>query len=148
MSGRLVKLAIRVLDSLPGLPRRTESKSEHLRIGRQGEEEAYFHLRTLGYVMVARNYRTQHSRSELDMVGWDGDVLCFIEVKTRTSRDAYPAESAVDDDKRRDLSRVARAFLRKIHEQPHFRFDIVSVYFHNGGQEPEIELRKNAFEMA
>ena len=41
---------------------------------------------SLGYVMVARNYRSPRSRSELDLVGWDGDTLCFIEVKTRTTR--------------------------------------------------------------
>ena len=58
----------------------------HLFTGRRGEEEAYFHLRQLGYVMVARNYRSARSRSELDLVAWDDATLCFIEVKTRTTR--------------------------------------------------------------
>jgi len=59
-----------------------------------------------------RNYRSPHHRGELDLVGWDGDVLCVIEVKTRTARDMKPAEAAVDREKQRELSLVARDFLR------------------------------------
>jgi len=54
--------------------------------------------------MIARNYRSPRSRSELDLVGWDGTTLCFIEVKTRTTRYIMPAEAAVDAEKQRDLS--------------------------------------------
>ena len=97
--------------------------------------------------MVARNYRSQRSRSELDLVGWDGGVLCFVEVKTRTSRDVQPAEAAVDQQKRSDLSRVAREFLRKIKGNPPFRFDIVSIYFESG-LPPRIELFRDAFAIA
>jgi putative endonuclease len=120
---------------------------EHLRTGRRGEEEAYFYLRRQGYVMVSRNYRSPRSRSELDLVGWDGEVLCFIEVKTRTTRDVQPAEAAVDQEKRRDLSRVAREFLRKIRGSPPFRFDIVSIYF-EPGVPPRVELFRDAFAIA
>jgi len=62
----------------------------------------------------------------------------------RSTRGLLPAETAVDAEKQRDLSRVAREFLRKIKGDPPFRFDIVSVYFENG-IEPEIELFRNAF---
>ena len=97
--------------------------------------------------MVARNYRSPRSRSELDLVGWDKDVLCFIEVKTRTTRDVQPAEAAVDQEKRRDLSRVAREFLRKTTGNPPFRFDIVSIYF-EPRLPPQIELFRDAFTIA
>jgi putative endonuclease len=83
------------------------------------------------------------------MIGWDHDTLCFIEVKTRTFRDELlPAESAVDFDKRRDLSRVAREFLRKNRkkEDPPFRFDIVTVYM-EPGLDPQITILKDAFTM-
>src|SRR5262245_56662249 len=144
-SGKLTRLTIRKLDSLV-LPN-TESGPEQLRTVRRGEEEAYFYLRRLGYVMGARNYRSPRSRSELDLIGWDGDVLCFIEVKTRTTRDIQPAEAAVDQEKQRDLSRVARDFLRKVRGTPAFRFDIVSIYL-EVGREAEIQLFKNAFPIA
>lgn len=146
MSGRFAQLTIRALDSIARmLPARPASPA-HLQVGSRGEEEAYFYLRQQGYVIVARNYRTAHSRSELDMVGWDGETLCFIEVKTRSSHGFLPAESAVDYDKRRDLSRVARAFLRKIPGRPPFRFDVVSVYL-EPGRKPDIVLFKSAFAM-
>jgi putative endonuclease len=147
MSGTITRIALRALDSAAALLPRKAAEAEHLRTGRRGEEAAYFYLRRLGYVMVARNYRSPRSRSELDLVGWDGDTLCFIEVKTRTTRDVKPAEAAVDPAKQRDLGQVAREFLRKTSGNPPFRFDVVSIYF-EGGPEPKIELFKNAFAIA
>src|SRR5262245_2949281 len=147
MSGTITHLALRALDRMAALLPRKPTEAEHLRTGRRGEEAAYFYLRRLGYVMVARNYRSPRSRSELDLVGWDGDILCFIEVKTRTTRDVKPAEAAVDPAKQRDLAQVAREFLRKTSGNPPFRFDVISIYF-EGGPEPQIELFKNAFTIA
>lgn len=146
-SGRLTRLVLRGLDSAARLLPRKDSSPEHLRTGRRGEEEAYFYLRRQGYVIIARNYRSPRSRSELDLVGWEGEMLCFIEVKTRTARDLQPAEAAVDPEKQRDLSRVAREFLQKMEGSPAFRFDIVSVYF-KAERETAIELFRNAFPMA
>ena len=97
--------------------------------GRRGEEDAYFYLRRLGYVMVARNYRSPRRRGEIDLIGWDRDVLCFIEVKTRTSHDVKPAEAAVDREKQRELwSRGARVPAASGTVVP-WRFDVVSVYY-------------------
>jgi putative endonuclease len=146
-SGTLTRLTLRALDSFARLLPRKDSAPQHLHTGRSGEEAAYFHLRKHGYVIIARNYRSPRSRSELDLVGWDGDTLCFIEVKTRTKRDIIPAEVAVDAEKQHDLSRVAREFLRKVKSDAPFRFDIVSVYF-EPGLAPDIELFRDAFTIA
>jgi len=145
--GKITHLTLRTLDSFSRILSRRESGPQHLHTGRRGEEAAYFYLRRLGYVMVARNYRSPLSRGELDLVGWDGDVLCFIEVKTRTTRDFQPAHAAVDQEKQRDLARTASEFLRKIKGNPPFRFDIVSVYF-KPDRPVEIELFKDAFSIA
>ncbi len=144
-SGRLTRLTLRALDSAARLLPGGKRKAEHLNTGRRGEEEAYFYLRENGYVMIARNYRSPRSRSELDLVGWDGDMLCFIEVKTRTTRAVQAAEVAVDAEKQRDLAHVAREFLRKMKGNPTYRFDVVSVYFEAGERPTEITLFKNAF---
>jgi putative endonuclease len=144
MSGKITRLTLRALDSFARLLPGKDSTPQHLHTGRRGEEAAYFYLRECGYVMVARNYRSPRSRSELDLVGWDGTTLCFIEVKTRTTRVLMPAEAAVDAEKQRDLSHVAREFLRKVKSDPPFRFDIVSVYF-EPGLAPDIELFRDAF---
>jgi len=52
-------------------------------------------IRQMGYVIVARNCHSRRRPREIDLVGWDGDVLCFIEVRTRTTHDVKPAEAAV-----------------------------------------------------
>ena len=142
IGARFTRLSLRALDSIARFLPVKASDPRHT-TGRHGEEEAYFHLRRMGYVMIARNYRSPRSRSELDLVGWDGGTLCFIEVKTRNKRDFVPAEAAVDPEKQRDLSHVAREFLRKIKGGPPVRFDVVSVY--SGGNKVEIELFKDAF---
>ncbi|HET9840246.1 MAG TPA: YraN family protein [Candidatus Angelobacter sp.] len=141
----VTRLSLRVLDSLAKLLPATGEDARH-RTGHRGEEEAYFHLRKLGYIVIARNYRSPRSRSELDLVGWDGETLCFVEVKTRSQRDFKPAEAAVDPEKQRDLSHVAREFLRKMKSGPPVRFDVVSVYM--AGGRAEIELFRDAFRMS
>lgn len=124
---------------LPGDPR-----PRHQRVGVQGEEDAYFHLRKLGYVMVERNFRSPRSRGEIDLIGWEADVICFIEVKTRTSRDVKTAEAAVDRHKRREVAQVAREYLRRLPPSCQWRFDIVSVYYGRPGSRPQIEVFRNA----
>jgi len=116
----------------------------HQRTGRRGEEDAYFHLRTLGYVMVARNFRSPRCRGEIDLIGWDGDVLCFLEVKTRTSHEVKTPEAAVDRHKRREVALVAREYLRRMPPSCQWRFDVVSVYYDRPGARPKIEVFQNA----
>jgi putative endonuclease len=124
---------------------RPSASPEHLQRGRTGEDHAYFYLRKLGYIIVARNFRSPHQSGEIDLIGWDGDTLCFIEVKTRSTRQVAPAEAAVDEDKRRNLQRVARDYLRRLREQPRFRFDVLSIYCENKGKRPEVTLFRDAF---
>lgn len=116
----------------------------HLHVGRRGEEDAYFYLRRRGYVMVARNFRSPRCRGEIDLIGWDHDVLCFIEVKTRTTHDVKPAEAAVDWHKRREVAEVAREYRRKLPPSCQWRFDVVSVYYDRNNSRPQIELFQNA----
>ena len=67
--------------------------------------------------MVARNFRTARHHGEIDLIGWDKDVLCFIEVKTRTRHDVKPAQAAVDREKRRAIRVVIRDYLRLLPER-------------------------------
>ncbi len=138
----LIQSIIRALDRFSP----AKQRAAHLYTGERGEEAAYFHLRKLGYVMVARNYRSPRRRGEIDLIGWDKDELCFIEVKTKSSKAFIPAEVAVDADKQHDLREVAREYLRKVPGEPVVRFDIVSVYF--VGAAPVFEIFKNAFPYA
>lgn len=104
----------------------------HLATGLRGERAALFELRRRGVVVVAHRWTSTRMRGDIDLVGWDGEWLCFIEVKTRTARDLHPAESAVDEDKREMLRKLARVYLRSFPERERrsipVRFDVVSVY--------------------
>ena len=124
--------------------RRGEGGPEHLRTGRKGEDFAYYYLRRHGYTMVARNWRSRGRKGEIDLIGWEGQTLCFIEVKTRSSHGIAPAETAVDRAKQVELRGMAALFLRGKRPRPQIRFDVVSVYF-VPGELPEIDLFKDAF---
>jgi putative endonuclease len=119
----------------------------HLATGLLGERAALFELSRLGYVVVARRWISARVRGDLDLIGWDGEWLCFIEVKTRTARDFTPAESAVDEVKRRTVRSLARAYLRTFPESERksipVRFDVVSVYLLDGAA--EFDIFKDAF---
>lgn len=143
MNGTLIKVALDALDRAAKALGREPQEAEHLVTGRRGEELAYFHLRKLGYTIVARNYRSPRHRGEIDMIGWDGNVLCVIEVKTRSTREVMPAEGAVDRGKQGDLCVVAREYLRRLPAETGVRGDVVSVYV--DCDPPQIELFKNAF---
>jgi putative endonuclease len=144
-AGRLTQATLRALDWLASRTLPLEDLPAHQRTGRRGEEAAYFYLRRRGYTIISRNYRSPHHRGELDLVGWDNDVLCVIEVKTRTKRDLKPAETAVDRDKQRELSLVARDFMRQMPASCQWRFDVLSVYYEHGDGRPSFELFQNAF---
>ena len=138
------RLVIRSLDWLAHGLLPADKRPQHQRTGARGEEDAYFHLRGLGYVMVARNLRSPRYRGEIDLIGWDGDILCFVEVKTRTSRDVKTPEAAVDRHKRREVAQVARDYVRQFAPTCQWRFDIVSVYYAGRGSRPHFEVFRNA----
>jgi putative endonuclease len=122
------------------------SEPEHLVTGRRGELAAFFYLRRQGYIVTARGWRSGRLRGDIDLIAWEGDTLCFVEVKTRTTRNVATAEAAVDEDKRRTLRRLARSYMRQLPgQQAAVRFDILSIYFEKG-KAAEFELFRGAFD--
>lgn len=114
------------------------------RTGIRGESYAYWFLRNRGYILVARNYQASDVRGEIDLVGYDGPHLAFVEVKTRTGENAEP-EQAVTPEKQRVLARMARRFLaeRHIRDTP-WRFDVLAIRS-RPGRPPDVRLHKDAF---
>jgi putative endonuclease len=147
-AARLTQATLRALDWLTRRTLPPEDLPEHQLTGRHGEEDAYFYLRRRGYTIIARNYRSAQHRGELDLVGWERDVLCFIEVKTRTSHAVKPAVAAVDRAKQRDLSLMAHDFLHHISPACQWRFDVLAVYYERGSSHPSFELFQNAFSVS
>lgn len=114
-------------------------------MGRRGEELAAQHLVSLGYQVVARNYRVPCG--EVDIIAQDKDTLVFVEVKTRSSLGfGLPAE-AVTLRKQKQIAKAALFYLGKVgglHRPA--RFDVVSVVLTSQAT-PRIELIKNAFDL-
>ena len=111
--------------------------------GRIGEDLAHRFLRARGCTVVARNYRTLSGSGEIDLIVWDGARLAFVEVKTRSSSEFGPPESAVDAGKRERVERAARDYARRADiSWQDTRFDIVSVVLDHP---PRIEWLRDAF---
>src|SRR5258708_14727448 len=92
----------------------------HFELGRRGETLAIEHLERAGYRIVAanfslpigRNTRDVIVKAEIDVVAYDGPMLCFVEVKTRGTDEFAPPQVNVDLRKRRQIARAARGYPR------------------------------------
>jgi len=99
-------------------------------LGRRGEDLAHRYLQKRGFSIVARNYRGRNGGVEVDLIGWDGPVLVFVEVKSRSGDSFGPPEKAVDQEKQERLIRAAGEYIHRIGvDWKNVRFDLVSVLF-------------------
>src|SRR5271165_3903257 len=95
----------------------SERKLEALAIGALGERYAYRYLRRIGYIFITRNYTPARSKGELDLVGYDGETLAFVEVRTRAATKGKTGlpELSITRDKHEVFVRTAKQFLREWH---------------------------------
>ena len=137
----------RSFSSDPGQEARSEKKLEARSTGVRGETYAYWYLRNQGYVFVAKNYTPRGIKGELDLVGYDGKTLTFVEVRTRTVKEDAAAlpELSVTREKQRVVVRTAQRFLAERHvaECP-LRFDVLAID-NRPGLPPVVRLHKDAF---
>ena len=120
-------------------------------LGALGEAYAAAYLDQLGYRLIAANFTLPVGRNrrgavvnaEIDFVAYDGDTLCFIEVKTRASDWFAPPQVNVDLRKRRQITRAARVYRQMfgVADQSH-RYDVVTVVIGDDST-PQIELLRN-----
>ena len=114
-------------------------------LGVRGEDMAVDFLKKKGYTILCRNYRCRSG--EIDIVARKKKTLCFVEVKTRRTRNFGPPQEAVTQRKQYKIGRVAQDFLQRYSlENRPARFDVVAVDFSTG--DALIELIENAFELA
>ena len=124
----------------------------HLELGRRGEELAAAYLLKHGFRIVAANFVVPVGRNrlgvtisvEIDLVAYDGDTLCFVEVKTRESGWFAEPQANVDRRKQRQIARAARAYRRMfdLSGEP-YRFDVVTVVMQDESTGPDIQLLRN-----
>ena len=131
----------------PGDKEKFQQKEKARRTGVRGETYGYWYLRRHGYVFVAKNYMPQGVKGELDLVGYDGQTLAFVEIRTRTLSENPTAlpELSVTSGKQSVLIRTAQRFLadRHIRDCP-MRFDVLAIDNVPGGY-PVVRLHKDAF---
>ena len=147
----LLRSTLRSLDRIAARLGRPPERAPDLASGTRGEEEAYFYLRKLGFTIVACDYRSPRRRGDIDLIAWEKETLCFIEVKARSSRHFMPGKAAVDQEKRETLSTwpgnicAIAPILHPI--RPDFRFDVISVYLESNVS-TEITLFRDAFRLS
>lgn len=108
------------------------------RKGQRGEDRAAAHLRALGYSVVERNFRCR--LGEIDIVARDGEVLVFVEVRTRSHGDRGSALETVTPAKQRQIARVAGHYLAvRRPSMAECRFDVVGI------TGDHVELVRDAF---
>ena len=124
--------------------RPASSEAAHIRLGREGEDGAVRFLRARGYKILRRNFRAPGG-GEVDIVCRHGDVLVFVEVKTRETEDFGRPLDAVNPKKKRLIIRGAMRWLRLLDRTDiHIRFDVIEIV-HSPAY--EIRLIENAFQL-
>jgi len=134
---------------------RSVQTGEHLELGQRGEALAAAYLQKAGYRIVAANFSVPVGRNrvgavinvEIDLVAYEDEVLCFVEVKSRASDWFAPPEANVDRRKQRQIARAARMYRRMfgLAAAP-YRYDVVTVVLPAEaelGSEFEIQLLRN-----
>ncbi len=126
---------------------KTTAEASHLRSGKWGEKQAVRFLKSRHYKILGQRVRVGR-HDEIDVVTEHKGVLVFVEVKTRKNETYGRPFSAVNNDKRKRLSRAAVGYLKKRNLKPCFiRFDVIEVIGESGRGEPEIRHIENAFQL-
>jgi putative endonuclease len=112
-------------------------------VGKTGEQFAADYLWTQGCKILCRNYK-QGKAGELDVVVRHGDVLAFVEVKTRSTEDFGRPALAVDQAKREHIAEGVMLWLSQLDIEPNWRCDIVEVILERG-KVPVLRWLQSAF---
>lgn len=118
--------------------------SDHLGVGRRGEELAARHLERLGMRVVARNVRLPGG--EIDLIAQEGDELVFVEVKTRIGDAETAPDIAVTAAKLARLERLAEAYVERTGTPSvDWRVDVVAVVLGRNGRIVQIDHLPGAY---
>lgn len=101
--------------------------TDHLELGKKGEEHALQYLRGKGYTILETNWRS--GKLEVDIIAEDIEKkqLVIVEVKTRMSNYIMEPEIAVDRQKQRFLVTAANRYVQYKNIQLETRFDIIAI---------------------
>lgn len=95
-------------------------------LGIKGEDAAVAFLERIGMEIAERNWSCKHG--EVDAIARDGEVLVFIEVKTRNGVERGTPEDAVTPAKQKRYAKIAKAYLATLEDADvEVRFDVVTI---------------------
>lgn len=114
-------------------------------IGKKAEDTALHYLTGKGLILRARNYRSRWG--ELDLIMQDGEMLVFVEVRSRTHSNYTSAAASVDFRKQQKLAKTALIYLQQFSTPPNTRFDVVALDRQSAQSTQHVEWIKNAFEV-
>jgi len=103
--------------------------SQHHDLGKKGEQLAVEFLAKKGVQILERNWR--YRRAEIDIIAKEGDVLLFVEVKTRSDVYFGRPESFVSQRKRDLMADASAVYMEEIGHDWEIRFDIIAIIVHN-----------------
>lgn len=96
------------------------------KIGAKGERLALRYLRRAGYKLIEKNFCVGHK--EIDLIMRRGDILAFIEVKTRTANGYALPQASVGKEKQRNIIQASKYYIMSHNiNDLIFRYDIVEV---------------------
>ena len=108
----------------------------HNELGKWGEDLAADYLQRKGYTIIERDWKS--GRRDLDIVAKNGNVIVFVEVKTRRNSLYGQPEEAVDYRKLQSLQQAINHYIKFRHIRQEVRFDIISIVG-TIGSEPDIQ---------
>ena len=111
--------------------------------GLQGEALVADYLRNNGFQLVAHGYYCRFG--EIDLIAWEGNTLCFIEVKTRTNLEMGLPREYVTPTKQKKLRKTALFYLSEKKLDCFCRFDVAEVYAEQGFDKARIVYLRDAF---
>jgi len=120
---------------------------ERLHFGKEGEKAAVKFLKKRGYRIIEKNYRNK--AGEIDIIAEHGQVLMFVEVKSRAGAELGEPLEAITPHKQRKIGQVARGFMAQHKsENRDCRFDVVGIQGDpNQPKQWDIELIQDAFRL-
>lgn len=113
----------------------------HNELGRNGEDLACQHLTSLGYEIVARNWR--YDRHEIDVIAENSEYIVFVEVKTRATTQWGNPEDFISERQIKRIVAAADFYIREYDVDKEPRFDVVSIISDDG--KTELEHIEDAF---
>ena len=132
---RKIQMALERLRNRLNLQNHPEPK--HIQLGKWGEDLAVAYLREKGYVVLERDWHSNHR--DIDIIAQDKDCLVFIEVKARQNRMFAEPESAVNYHKLKNLRLAINHYIKYRQIDMPWRFDVITVVGELGCKEPEIQ---------